>query len=92
MDPSSSLFDVDFGAEFEFFDDDFAASFDFGAVDFGAEFDVTLGNFDGVLTSEFDDESLVDYSSDDNGYAPIGHIELRALLCRHGIGISHVRG
>ena len=29
MDPSSSLFDVDFGAEFEFFDDDFAASFDF---------------------------------------------------------------
>ena len=62
MDLSSSLFDVEFGAEFEYFDDDFAASFGFG----GAEFDATFANFEGVVTAEFDDKSL-DYWSDENG-------------------------
>ena len=62
MDLSSSLFDFEFGAEFEYFDEDFAASFGFG----GAEFDATFANFEGVVTAEFDDKSL-DYWSDENG-------------------------
>ncbi len=41
MDLSSSLFDFEFGAEFEYLDKDFAASFGFG----GAAFDATFGNF-----------------------------------------------
>jgi hypothetical protein len=62
MDLSLSLFDFEFGAEFEYFGEGFAASFGFG----GAAFDATYGNFEGLVTAEFDDNSL-DYWSDENG-------------------------
>ena len=67
MDPSLSLFDFDFGADF----DDFGveAFYDFGAdfehafdFDFNALFDAGFSNFEGSDNAKFDDESVGDWS------------------------------
>jgi hypothetical protein len=67
MDLSSSIFDFDFGAGFddfgvEAFDDfgaDFQRAFDF---DFGPAFDAGFSTFEGLVTAEFDNESVRDWS------------------------------
>ena len=67
MDLSSSIFDYDFGTGFDdfgigAFDDfgaDFQRAFDF---DFGTTFDAGFSNFEGLVTAEFDDESIGDWS------------------------------
>lgn len=67
MDLSLSLFDFDFGAGFDVFGeevfDDFGAYFA-QAFDFGATFDAAFNNFEGLVSAEFDEESVGDWSDD----------------------------
>jgi len=72
MDLSSSIFDYDFGTgcddfgvgAFNDFGADFQRAFDF---DFGTAFDAGFSNFEGSVTTEFDDESIGDWSGGSGG-------------------------
>ena len=66
MDLSSSIFDYDFGTGFDDFGvgafDDFGADFQWAFdFDFGTAFDAGFTNFEGLVTAEFDDESIGDW-------------------------------